>query len=194
VEAEPTARLGEVEKDLESLKWHLWNGNVDQAFRLIERLKTMLEGEQTSPEQQKRLRTIREFGNYIAANHAYIPDYGDRHRDGERISSAFAESACQSANGQATTNALDRARRPPAVTGPRASDERRSAKHFQTLVFRHESGFRRPTSPRSLISSWPARGSAKESVTPRFLSDSLFRKLRFQMIDDSLQRSSRSTV
>jgi len=36
---------------------------------------------------------IREFGNYIAANQAFIPDYGDRHRNGERISTAFAESA-----------------------------------------------------------------------------------------------------
>jgi hypothetical protein len=46
-----------------------------------------------SPEQQKLLRTIREFGNYIADNQAYIPDYGDRHRNGERTSSAFAEPA-----------------------------------------------------------------------------------------------------
>ena len=53
----------------------------------------MLDGEQISPERQKLLRTIREFGDYIAANPAYIPDYGDRHRNGERISSAFAESA-----------------------------------------------------------------------------------------------------
>ena len=53
----------------------------------------MLDGEQISPERQKLLRTIRDFGNYIATNHAYIPDYGDRHRNGERISSAFAESA-----------------------------------------------------------------------------------------------------
>ena len=91
--AEPTAWLGEVEKDLESLKWHLWNGNVDQALRLIDGLKAILDGEQISPERQKLLRTIREFGNYIATNQAYIPDYGDRHRNGERISSAFAESA-----------------------------------------------------------------------------------------------------
>ena len=72
--AEPAAWLGEVEKDLESLKRHLWNGNVDQALRLVDGLKTMLDGEQISPERQKLLRTIREFGNYIAANHAYIPD------------------------------------------------------------------------------------------------------------------------
>ena len=53
----------------------------------------MLDAEEVGPERQKPLRTIREFGNYIAANQAYIPDYGDRHRNGERISSAFAESA-----------------------------------------------------------------------------------------------------
>ena len=74
------------------MKWHLWNGNVDQALRLVDGLKTMLDGEQISPERQKLLRTIREFGNYIASNQVYIPDYGDRHRNGERISSAFAES------------------------------------------------------------------------------------------------------
>ena len=93
VGAEPAAWLGEVEKDLESVKWHLWNGNVDQALRLVDGLKTMLDAEQISTERQKLLRTIREFGNYIASNQVYIPDYGDRHRNGERISSAFAESA-----------------------------------------------------------------------------------------------------
>ena len=49
VGAGPNVWLGEVEKDLESLKWHLWNGNVDQALRLIDGLKTMLDGEQMSP-------------------------------------------------------------------------------------------------------------------------------------------------
>jgi hypothetical protein len=53
----------------------------------------MLDGEQISPERQKLLRAIREFGNYIAANQACIPDYGDRHRNAEPISSAFANSA-----------------------------------------------------------------------------------------------------
>ena len=91
--AEPTAWLSEVEQDLESLKWHLWNGNVDPALRLVDGLKTMLGGDGISSERQKLLRTICEFGNYIAANQAFIPDYGDRHRNGERISTAFAESA-----------------------------------------------------------------------------------------------------
>src|ERR1035437_1849008 len=70
VGAEPAAWLGEGEKNLESLKWHLWNGNVDQALRLIDGLKAILDGEQISSDRQKLLRTIREFGNYIAANQA----------------------------------------------------------------------------------------------------------------------------
>jgi DNA-binding NtrC family response regulator len=93
VGAEPAAWLDEIEKDLESLKWHLWNGNVDQALRLVDELKTMLDGEEISAERQKLLCMIRDFGNYIADNQAFIPDYGDRHRNGRRISSAFAESA-----------------------------------------------------------------------------------------------------
>ena len=93
VGAEPAAWLDEIEKDLESVKWHLWNGNVDQALRLVDELKTMLDGEELSSERQKLLRTIRDLGNYIADNQTFIPDYGDRHRNGERISSAFAESA-----------------------------------------------------------------------------------------------------
>ena len=31
---EPAALVEQVEKDLESLKWHLWNGNVDPALKL----------------------------------------------------------------------------------------------------------------------------------------------------------------
>ena|ERR1017187_2504886 len=38
-------------------------------------------------------------------------------------------------------------RGPPVVAGPRASDERRSPRHFPTLVSRYESGVRRPNSP-----------------------------------------------
>ena len=90
---EEAALAAAVEKDLESLKWHLWNGNVDPALRLVDGLKTMLAGEGISAERQKLLRAVREFGNYIAANQACIPDYGDRYRNHERISTAFTESA-----------------------------------------------------------------------------------------------------
>ena len=36
---------------------------------------------------------VREFGTYITANRPFIPNYGDRYRHGETISTAFVESA-----------------------------------------------------------------------------------------------------
>jgi hypothetical protein len=89
-----SASLAEqAERDLESLKWHLWNGNVEPALRLIDGLKQLLAGEEISAERQKLLKAIREFGTYIATNQAFIPDYGDRYRNHETISTAFTESA-----------------------------------------------------------------------------------------------------
>ena len=38
-------------------------------------------------------RMLREFSGYIDANRAFIPNYGDRWRNGEAISTAFVESA-----------------------------------------------------------------------------------------------------
>ena len=39
------------------------------------------------------LKAVREFGGYIAANRAFIPNYSDRYRHGETISTDFVESA-----------------------------------------------------------------------------------------------------
>ncbi len=51
-----------------------------------------LEAMEESPQQRKLLKTMREFESYIAANTSYIPNYGDRYRNGETISTAMAES------------------------------------------------------------------------------------------------------
>lgn len=97
----------------------------------------MLDGEQISPEREKLLRTIREFGNYIADNQAYILDYGDRHRNGKRINAAFAESAVnQLVRRRMVKRQFDQARLSLTVARPRTSDEWRSARYFQSLVSR----------------------------------------------------------
>ena len=41
---------------------------------------------------EELLKTVTEFGGYIRANASSIPNYGERHRAGEAISSAFVES------------------------------------------------------------------------------------------------------
>jgi hypothetical protein len=90
---EPAALVEQVENDLESLKWHLWNGNVDQALELVSGLLVLLADDSARVQRQKLLKAIREFGAYIAANQAFIPDYGDRYRNRETITTAFVESA-----------------------------------------------------------------------------------------------------
>jgi hypothetical protein len=83
-----------IEKSLERVKWFLWHGNVYRALEVIEDLDCWLESiEGSSDKQRKLLKAVREFGNYITANQSFIPNYGDRYRHGETISTAFVESA-----------------------------------------------------------------------------------------------------
>ena len=80
-------------KELERLKWFLWHGNVFRALQTVDDLQIDLDNtEQPSPDQQKLLKTVTEFAGYIRANGAWIPNYGERYRSGEAISSAFVES------------------------------------------------------------------------------------------------------
>ena len=48
---------------------------------------------QDGESRKKLLKAVREFSGYIEANQNFIPNYGDRYRHGEKISTAFAESA-----------------------------------------------------------------------------------------------------
>lgn len=87
-----------VAEELESLKWNLWHGNVSRAETRCDDLAMDLEamqfGEPTGSSTQtipKLWKTIGEFRHYIQANRKFIPNYGDRYRHGEPISSASAE-------------------------------------------------------------------------------------------------------
>lgn len=92
-EEEWTLRV-DVEKRLESLKWYLWHGNVVRALDEIEGLEWMLEGNEALPESgQKLVKAIGEFHTYIRANEPFIPNYGERWRNGDLIASGFVESA-----------------------------------------------------------------------------------------------------
>jgi hypothetical protein len=82
----------ETETTLERLKWYLWHGNVFRALQLVEDLEFDLDGVRESPEQRKLVKAVREFASYITANRGFIPNYGERYRYGEAISTAFVES------------------------------------------------------------------------------------------------------
>ena len=82
-----------IEKELQSLKWNLWHGNVERALERIADLQWDLEftiGK--SENQNKLLKQLREFDTYIRNNQDYIPNYGERYRNGERIATSFVES------------------------------------------------------------------------------------------------------
>ena len=82
-----------LEKQLESLKWHLWHGNVYRALQIIEDLEWDLDAPEGRSERAKKLlKAVSEFHHYIEANGDFIPNYGDRYRHGERIATSFAES------------------------------------------------------------------------------------------------------
>jgi hypothetical protein len=85
--------LADLEKHLESTKWNLWHGNVLHALQRIDDLDDDLEMLQENPANKKKLlKTVKEYRSYIEANQAFIPNYGDRYRHDETITTAFVES------------------------------------------------------------------------------------------------------
>jgi len=83
-------------KDLESIKWYLWHGNVFQALNEMQGLEMDVEGalfETKNVTGRKLLKGIEELHTYVERNQQFIPNYGERYRNGERIASGFVESA-----------------------------------------------------------------------------------------------------
>lgn len=90
---ESESRAGALNR-LESLKWFLWHGNVFKALQRIKDLEMEIEDETVTGENAEKLRkALREFQTYIENNQRWIPNDGELWRAGERISTAFVESA-----------------------------------------------------------------------------------------------------
>jgi len=90
---ETTAASRDVKKQLERIKWYLWHGNAFRALQGLGELMMDLDDMEPLTEGIKKLqKAVDEFTGYIAANKPFIPNYGDRYRHGETISTAFAES------------------------------------------------------------------------------------------------------
>jgi len=89
---------------LESVKHYLWHGNTESALDRLSDVAEVLElwdsdadGEpQIQPGSEaaaRMLRYVREFETYLRHNAELIVNYGERYRNGERISTGFVESA-----------------------------------------------------------------------------------------------------
>jgi hypothetical protein len=92
-----------LERRLESVKHYLWHGNMVKALKQLRWLEEDLagwdydeEGEPNlqvgSEEAARMLKYVRELHTYLSNNAGYIVNYGERYRNGERISTSFAES------------------------------------------------------------------------------------------------------
>jgi len=79
-------------KELERIKWFLWHGNVFRALETMDDLAMDLDIEKPTAKEITLLKKLEEFETYIRNNAGFIPNYGERWRYGETISTAFVES------------------------------------------------------------------------------------------------------
>jgi hypothetical protein len=83
----------EVARDRTSIKHFLWHGNTFQALQRSQSLLCALEfAEHRSPLTKKLAKGVREFDTCIRNSEELIPDFGERYRMGETITTAFVES------------------------------------------------------------------------------------------------------
>jgi hypothetical protein len=66
---------------------------VERALERIEDLQWELELTAGASENRDKLwKQLREFDGYLQNNREFIPNYGERYRNGERIATGFVES------------------------------------------------------------------------------------------------------
>jgi hypothetical protein len=119
-------------KALESIKWYLWHGNVFQALQHLQFVEMDLEGaafESQEETTRKLLKAVEEFSTYIQRNRGFIPNYGERYRNGERISTGLrgigSQSSYQQTVRKEAADAMDTSRRTPLATDSNQSSQRR---------------------------------------------------------------------
>jgi hypothetical protein len=86
--------LGEQIRDqITRLKWSLWHGNVYKALRKIDAIESLIDNfEESYPKFKPLVKAVDEFCTYIENNAHLIPNYGERYRHGEAITTGFVES------------------------------------------------------------------------------------------------------
>jgi hypothetical protein len=85
----------DVVRELERLKWFLWHGNIYKALQVVQSVEMDLDtavAHSSDATARKLAKAVEEFHTYIANNKGFIPNYGERYRNGERISTGFVES------------------------------------------------------------------------------------------------------
>ena len=90
-----------VDRLLRRIKGYLWNGNLHDGRSAIDEFIDKLEDIETDYASIKALRKAAgEFEVYIRNNAGLIPNYAERRRYGERVSTGFVESAINTVVGK----------------------------------------------------------------------------------------------
>ena len=83
----------DISKRVESVKHLLWHGNSEEALERLGNLFMELSLIQACSAAAKKVAdSVTEFETYIRNNREFIPNFGERRRQGEPISTAFVES------------------------------------------------------------------------------------------------------
>jgi len=88
----------EFERMVDRTKHYLWHGNLFRASQQLDDLESDLGVQEETDLPSLRaavrrmLKHVRELRTYLENNQAFIPNYGERYRNGEMISTAIAES------------------------------------------------------------------------------------------------------
>lgn len=94
-QAEAISRL------LRQIKGFLWNGNLHDGLAVIDNLDMDLDDIETDYDSIKAFRkAAAEFQTYIANSADMIPNYAERRRYGERVSTGFVESTVNTVVGK----------------------------------------------------------------------------------------------
>jgi hypothetical protein len=79
---------------LERVKWRLWHGHVSNALWTLDWMSDDCYSEEKSDTKREQLyQALLEYHTYITNNRVFIPNYAERYRYDEIISTAFTESA-----------------------------------------------------------------------------------------------------
>jgi hypothetical protein len=83
----------ELLKKLDSAKWHLWHGNVEQSLERLDDCYWRCDDPDLRYEKRRKLvQHLSDMITYIDNNSHLIPNYGEKYRYGEIITTAFVES------------------------------------------------------------------------------------------------------
>ena len=82
-----------VAKTLEWVKHYLWHGNVDKTLECLGMWLFALDAQRHRfPVVAKLECGVTEFDTYLRNNRKFLPNFGERYRQGDTISTAFVES------------------------------------------------------------------------------------------------------